>query len=86
VPGIARSSYDPDYVVHGVTGLLVDSDTELSGALAQLISDSKLRSRMSAAAIKHAAKFEWDGVAGQWAEIMEKAIVHRENHRRKRVS
>ena len=83
---IARSSYDPDYVVHGVTGLLVDSDTELSGALAQLISDSKLRSRMSAAAIKHAAKFEWDGVAGQWAEIMEKAIVHRENHRRKRVS
>jgi glycosyltransferase involved in cell wall biosynthesis len=86
VPCIARSSYDPDYVVDGVTGVLADSDDKLSGALAQLISDPNLRNRMSAAAIKHAEKFEWDCVAEQWAEIMEKAIVQRENHRRKRVS
>ena len=37
------------------------------------------------AAIRHAEKFDWDCVAQQWAEIMEKAIVHRENHRRKRA-
>ena len=86
LPCIARSSYDPDYVVHGVTGLLANSEAELSAALEQLIGDPNLRSRMSAAAIQHAGKFEWDGVTQQWAEIMEKAIVQRENHRRQRVS
>jgi glycosyltransferase involved in cell wall biosynthesis len=86
LPCVARSSYEPDYVVNGVTGLLADSDEQLSAALARMIEDSRVRERMSAAAVQHAANFEWDGVSRQWAEIMEKAIVHRENSRRKRVS
>ncbi len=86
LPCIARSSYDPDYVVHGVTGLLANSDDELASALARLIGDCDLRNRMSAAAIKHARKFEWDDVTAQWAKIMENAIVQRESQRRKRAA
>jgi len=85
LPCIARTSYEPDYIVDGVTGLLANSDHQLSEALARLIGDPNLRQRMSDAAIRHAEKFDWDCVAQQWAEIMEKAIVHRENHRRKRA-
>jgi glycosyltransferase involved in cell wall biosynthesis len=86
LPCIARSTYDPDYVVDGVTGILAGSDGELSAALAQLINDPGLRSRMSAAAIQHAEKFDWDTVAKQWAGIMEKAIVQRKKHRLRRAS
>jgi glycosyltransferase involved in cell wall biosynthesis len=74
LPSIARSSYDPDYVVDGVTGLLGDSDAHVSAALERLIADAELRNRMSAAAIKHAAKFEWDEVTKQWQKIFERAV------------
>jgi glycosyltransferase involved in cell wall biosynthesis len=86
LPCIARKSYDPDYVLDGATGLLAGSDDELSQALARLITDSDLRRRMSAAAIQHAAKFDWDGVAAQWSETMEKAVEIRQNHGRQRIS
>jgi glycosyltransferase involved in cell wall biosynthesis len=79
LPCIARRSYDPDYVVDGVTGLLAASDEELSTALARLIADADLRRQMSAAAIEHAAKFEWDGVTAQWSEILEKAVAELRN-------
>jgi glycosyltransferase involved in cell wall biosynthesis len=79
LPCIARSSYNPDYVIDGVTGLLAGSDDELSAALARLIADANLRRQMSAAAIEHVAKFEWDGVTAQWSEIIEKAVARRQN-------
>lgn len=82
LPCIARSSYHPDYVIDGVTGLLAGSDDELGEALSRLIGDANLRHRMSAAAIEHAAKFEWDGVAEQWSEILEKAVAGRRNAQR----
>ncbi len=86
LPCIARSSYHPDFVVDGVTGLLANSDEELSRALATLLNDHELRCRMSAAAIEHAQKFQWDAVTAQWAGIMELAVEHRKNHRGKRFS
>ncbi len=86
LPCIARSSYDPDNVVNGVTGLLADTDEELGAALRRLIEDADLRGRMSQAAIDHAAKFEWDEVTRQWSEIMEKAIIERQNLLRQRFS
>lgn len=86
LPCIARSSYRPDYIVDGVTGLLADSDDELSTALEKLIANAELREQMSVAAIQHVAKFEWDDVTKQWASIMEEAMVARQNHRRKRSS
>ncbi|MGH9643339.1 MAG: glycosyltransferase family 4 protein [Terriglobales bacterium] len=86
VPCIARNSYRPDYVADGVTGRLAGSDEELSAALATLIHDPDLRRRMSAAAIEHAAQFNWDDVAGQWSEVFETAVRERQNHRRQRIS
>lgn len=86
LPCVARSSYHPDYIIEGTTGLLAGSDTELGSALEKLIVDPELRDQMSAAAIKHAAKFEWDDVTNQWASILEEATVARRNRGRKRIA
>lgn len=86
LPGVARNSYAPDYVVDGVTGLLAGSDAELGQALARLIEDADLRRSMSAAAVEHAARFDWDDVAEQWSLVFEKAVTERQNHRRQRIS
>jgi len=86
LPCIARSSYAPDYVVDGVTGLLANSDTSLSDALARMIGDCDLRTRMSFAAVEHAARFDWGDIAKQWADIMERAIARRREHRRERTA
>ncbi len=86
LPCIARRSYHPDYVVDGVTGLLADSEEQLSVVLAQLIRDSDLRSRMCAAAIMHATRFEWADITEQWQQIFETAVLQRKGGRRKRVS
>ncbi len=77
LPCIARSSYRPDYVVHGVTGWLESAEELLSAALSRLIGDAKLRAQMSAAAGKHAVQFDWDRVTEQWQQIMKLAIENR---------
>ena len=82
LPCIARNTYEPDYVVDGVTGILAANDNQMNTALAHLIADPDLRNRMSAAAVQHAAKFNWDAIAAQWSELMERAIVRRKNSRR----
>ncbi len=82
LPCVARSSYHPDYVIDGVTGLLAASDDQLGEALARLIEDGNLRRPMSAAAIEHAARFDWDSVTEQWSEVFEKAMVARQKNRR----
>ena len=81
LPCVARNSYQPDYVVDGMTGVLAGSDGQLGEALSRLIAEPDLRRQMSAAAAKHAAKFEWDRVTGQWQEIMECAIERRSQSR-----
>ena len=86
LPCVARSSYHPDYVVDGVTGLLVSSNDQMSEALNRLIRDPDQRAEMSSAAIKHAERFDWDGVTEQWQEIMECAIVKRKDRARNDVS
>jgi glycosyltransferase involved in cell wall biosynthesis len=82
---VARSSYHPDYVVDGVTGLLAASDDQLGEALGRVITDAKLRERMSVAAIKHVEQFDWDRITEQWQEIMERAIVNRRGAVKTRV-
>jgi glycosyltransferase involved in cell wall biosynthesis len=83
LPCVARSSYHPDYVVDGVTGLLASSDDEMSEALSRLMREPDLRIQMSSAAIKHAEKFDWDRIAEQWQQIMEDAIVRRKARQEK---
>lgn len=79
LPCVARSSYHPDYVVDGVTGLLVSSEEEMSAALGRLMRQPELRAQMSLAAAKHAEKFDWDRITVRWQEIMESAILHRKD-------
>jgi glycosyltransferase involved in cell wall biosynthesis len=83
---VARSSYRPDYVVDGVTGLLASSEDHMSEALSRLIQQPDLIAQMSLAAIKHAENFDWDRITEQWQEIMEGAIVNRKDRVKKRVS
>jgi glycosyltransferase involved in cell wall biosynthesis len=59
----SESPYRPDYVVHGETGYLVKSESELSAKLGLLLSDQDLRLEMSAAAARHALQFDWDKIA-----------------------
>lgn len=86
LPCVARSSYHPDYVVDGVTGLLTSSDDELSAAAGLLMREPALRTRMSIAATKHAEQFDWDRIAEQWQEIFELAVVRHGALQGKRVS
>lgn len=74
---VARASYEPDYIVDGVTGLLGSSEEDMSAALARLLGDPGLVGQMSAAAIKHAQKFDWDDITEQWQDLMERAVVNR---------
>jgi glycosyltransferase involved in cell wall biosynthesis len=83
---VARSSYYPDYVVDGGTGLLASSDAQLGEALGRLIREPELTARMSAAAVKHAEKFDWDEITQQWQKLFELAVVSRNKFQRKRVS
>jgi glycosyltransferase involved in cell wall biosynthesis len=69
MPAIAMNCYEPDYVVNGQTGFLVDSDAELATCLDLLIANPELRQSMSAAAAHHSQAFNWDRIAEKWADI-----------------
>jgi glycosyltransferase involved in cell wall biosynthesis len=86
LPCVARSSYRPDYVVDGVTGLLVSSDDEMSEALDRLMQEPDLTAQMSSAAIRHAEKFDWDRITKQWQDLLELAVVRHNTSEGERVS
>ncbi len=77
LPAVAMAKYRPDYVVHGETGYLVESDSELSQKLGVLLSDQDLRLRMSSAAARHALQFDWDNVARDWESVFVEAVGRR---------
>ena len=81
LPAIAMRTYRPDYVLNGGTGFLAESDDELSEKLAVLIQQPDLRRRMGEAAIAHAAKFDWDVIAGKWLEVFERVVARRRERR-----
>lgn len=74
---IARSVYDPDYIVDGVTGILAHTDDELSTALDRLMREPERRAQMSAAAARHAENFDWDAITEQWQQIFDRAVKER---------
>ena len=80
LPAIAMKIYRPDYVVNGVTGFLVETDDELTEKLDLLIRQPELRRHMGEAAIAHAQKFDWDIIAQQWMDALERAVANREKH------
>lgn len=77
LPAIAMRSYHPDFVVDGTTGFLAERDEEMGEKLDVLIRQSELRRSMSEAAIRHAAKFDWDVIAAKWLDILETAVAKR---------
>ncbi len=74
LPSIAMNSYHPDAIVQGVTGFLVASEDELGQKVDLLVQDAALRAAMSKAAAEHAAHFDWDQVASQWARAFEEVV------------
>lgn len=72
LPCIAMNSYHPDAIVDGETGFLVEDEGELAQKFDLLVQDASLRATMSKAAVKHAARFDWDQSAAQWATVFEK--------------
>ena len=77
LPTIAMNLYQPDYVVHGETGFLAESDADLTQALDLLLRDSVLRHSMASAAVRHSHYFDWDRIAGQWIELFREVAVDR---------
>lgn len=59
-----------DAVVDGSTGLLADGKQELAGALARLLGDDLLRSRMGRAAERYARSFDWDVTASSTLRVL----------------
>jgi len=76
-PAIAMSVYHPEYVLHGKTGFLAESDAELSRYLDLLLRDSAMRQSMASAAARHSQKFDWDQIAEQWREVFQEVVAQR---------
>lgn len=86
LPAIAMELYRSNYVVDGETGFLVRNDDEMSRGMDRLISDANLRESFAAAAVTHTNKFEWDEIAGQWAEVFKSALERRKLASRRKAS
>ena len=77
LPCVAMNIYRPEYVVHGKTGYLADSDSELGEALARLLAQPELRHSMGQAAALHSEGFDWDAITLAWAEAFGGAVAKR---------
>lgn len=56
--------------VHSQTGLIVDSDQELSSAIIELLGNHEHREKLRIGAINHAEKFQWDRTAALLLEAL----------------
>jgi glycosyltransferase involved in cell wall biosynthesis len=77
LPAIAMSVYHPEYVLHGKTGFLAESDAELSRYLDLLLRDSAMRQSMASAAARHSQKFDWDQIVEQWRGVFQEVVAQR---------
>jgi glycosyltransferase involved in cell wall biosynthesis len=81
LPSLAMSVYRPDAVVHGETGFLADNDQQLAASLDSLLDCPGLRQKMSAAAVIHSQRFDWDRITHQWADIFLETVRRQEHGR-----
>ena len=86
LPCVAMNSYQPEFVRHGQTGFLSQSDAELKMHLGLLLQHAELRRSMSCAALEHMRRFDWDQVSGQWAQVFELAVEKRLGRTHKQFS
>jgi len=67
-----------DAVDDGITGVLVERPADLSGAIADLLTDSDRRSRMAGAATRWAESFTWEQTAHDTLAVLaQEALRHR---------
>jgi glycosyltransferase involved in cell wall biosynthesis len=78
LPAIAMKVYRPDYVLHGETGFLAESDQELAHKLDLLLSDPVMRKSMAWAAALHSKEFDWDRISRQWADVFREVVAQRQ--------
>ncbi len=69
LPIIARRDYNPETVIDGETGYVVQSDDELYGRLRELLDNEALRNRLGSAGRLHSEKFDWDSITRRWESI-----------------
>ena len=66
LPVIAQNCYQPETVLHGVTGFQASSDEELYSFLQLLLTRPDLRTQMGHAGRVHSQKFDWDPITRDW--------------------
>ncbi len=79
LPAIAMNLYRPEYVVHGKTGFLAESDAQLAENLDAILCDSSMRQSMASAAVQHSHKFDWDRTARQWGNVFQEIAARHSN-------
>jgi glycosyltransferase involved in cell wall biosynthesis len=69
LPVIARNNYQPESVLDGETGYLVDSDNALFVRLQELLAYPEQRRKFGLAGRRHSELFDWDLITRQWEEV-----------------
>jgi glycosyltransferase involved in cell wall biosynthesis len=69
LPVLARKDYEPDTVVHGRTGYLGASASELLEYLRTLLVNAELRRTMGRAGRELSERFDWDPITRRWEEV-----------------
>ena len=77
LPVIARNTYSPETVVHGITGYQAASDSEITSFLEALLASSDLRGKLGRNGRQHSLSYDWSLIAAQWAEVFEKVASSR---------
>ncbi len=69
LPVIARKDYNPETVIDGETGYLVECDDQLYQRLGELLSNEGQRKTLGSAARVHSENFDWDLITLKWESI-----------------
>ncbi|MGH9528506.1 MAG: glycosyltransferase family 4 protein [Terriglobales bacterium] len=69
LPVLARKDYNPETVIDGETGYLVECDSQLYSRLGELLAKEGLRNRLGSAGRRHSEKFDWDLITLKWESI-----------------
>lgn len=77
LPVIARNSYSPETVVHGVTGYQAASDGEIFSFVAALLSSPELRTKLGRNGRQHSLGYDWDVITSRWSAIFETLAAHK---------
>ena len=77
LPVIARNSYSPETVVHGVTGYQASSDSEICSFLEALLASPELRTKLGRSGRQHSLTYDWDLIAARWSEVFESLTAAR---------